>query len=161
MLPCALDGILYFLYQPSLGIFISFICAASNIIKKYSSERLFSLISTLIICLLSLFTILRNQVWQSEVSLWSDAAVKSPKKARVHYNLGVSYSYINKKDLAEKEFETTISLNPFYTNAYYNLANIYETRNDTDKAKIFYMIGLKLDPANNKVKEHLDIISKK
>ncbi len=43
------------------------------------------------VAVLSVLTFERNQVWQSALSLWSDAAEKSPGKARVHVNVGVAH----------------------------------------------------------------------
>ncbi len=40
---------------------------------------------------LASLTVLRNQVYANEISLWEDTAQKSPHKARVHNNLGYAY----------------------------------------------------------------------
>lgn len=45
----------------------------------------------LIIAALTLATIQRNEVWQTQLSLWQDALAKSPSKTRVHMNLGTAF----------------------------------------------------------------------
>lgn len=45
-------------------------------------------LSLLVLALLTLGTIRRNHDWRSEVSIWQDAATKSPKAVRPQLNLG-------------------------------------------------------------------------
>jgi tetratricopeptide (TPR) repeat protein len=47
--------------------------------------------AVVVMALLATLTYQRNQVWQSALGLWSDAAAKSPGKARVQVNVGVAY----------------------------------------------------------------------
>jgi tetratricopeptide (TPR) repeat protein len=66
-------------------------------------------------------TILRNQVYASEISLWQDTAMKSPHKARVHNNLGHAYLLAQRHAEARREFGTALQLNPRHYRALHNL----------------------------------------
>ena len=78
--------------------------------------------------ILSALTIKRNQIWVSEVSLWTDTLKKSPKKVRPIINLAHAYTSVGNFDLAIDYYEKALFLNSnvFATN--YNLANLYLER---------------------------------
>ncbi|MEK6582025.1 MAG: tetratricopeptide repeat protein, partial [Nitrospirota bacterium] len=50
----------------------------------------------ILLFLLSGMTFQRNRVWETKLSLWEDAARKSPMKSRVHNNLGNCYMLLGK-----------------------------------------------------------------
>ena len=79
--------------------------------------------AALLLALVSL-TILRNQVYANEISLWEDTATKSPGKARVHNNLGHAYLLSNRNDDARREFTTALELDPRLYQARYNLLRL-------------------------------------
>ncbi|MDD5692513.1 MAG: tetratricopeptide repeat protein [Candidatus Omnitrophica bacterium] len=81
----------------------------------------------------SLLTYKRNFVWQNETTLWSDAARKSPNKARPFYNLGNAYADNGNLQEAEKAFLRAYQLKPDIENAN-NLAAIYADQGQIDKA---------------------------
>ena len=66
-------------------------------------------------------TVMRNQVYSSEIRLWQDTALKSPDKARVHNNLGHAYCLHNITTKHASEFTTALMLDPQLYQARYNL----------------------------------------
>jgi tetratricopeptide (TPR) repeat protein len=92
---------------------------------KHSSMRLAG--AALLLLTLASLTVLRNQVYANEISLWEDTAKKSPHKARVHNNLGFAYKLAQRKEEARKEFTTTLQLDPDLYKARYNLQQLDET----------------------------------
>ncbi len=69
------------------------------------------------------------------------------ENAIAHYNLGVIYLKSGNYDLALKELQRSLKLNPNDPLTHYNLARIYETdRKDFDKAVEHYQAYLRLDP---------------
>jgi tetratricopeptide (TPR) repeat protein len=60
----------------------------------------------------SVLTIKRNQIWHSPVSLWKDAAMKSPAKSRPWTNLGFAYYNEEKYTEANECYEKAVELNP-------------------------------------------------
>ncbi|OIQ98929.1 tetratricopeptide repeat protein [mine drainage metagenome] len=79
--------------------------------------------AALLLSLVSL-TVLRNQVYANEISLWEDTVTKSPDKARVHNNLGHSYLLSNRNDEARREFTIALQLDPQLYQARYNLLQL-------------------------------------
>jgi hypothetical protein len=61
---------------------------------------------------LVVLTFARNLVWQSPVTLWLDAADKSPHKARPQLNLAVAYHLAGDVDAAAVHYCRALALNP-------------------------------------------------
>lgn len=57
-------------------------------------------------------TFARNVVWQTPLTLWLDAAEKSPDKARVHLNAGVAYHHLEQLDDAVGHYCRALELDP-------------------------------------------------
>jgi tetratricopeptide (TPR) repeat protein len=101
----------------------------------------------LIAVLFGAWTYERNQVWTDPVLLWSDNALKSPGKARVHGNLGKAYLDAERYQDAARSFETAIRLDPTLIGAYTNLAVIQiDHFQDYDKATEYLNAALALNP---------------
>ena len=66
-------------------------------------------------------TFARNLVWQSPVTLWLDAAEKSPRKARVQVNYGVALHGAGRLDAAARQYCRAIALDPSLSLAEENL----------------------------------------
>lgn len=81
------------LYLPSMIPIVLATCAIGNLAQKSASRKNFyraatAVCYTVALVLLCLATHHRNSVWQDEVALWEDNALKSPRKARVWASLG-------------------------------------------------------------------------
>jgi hypothetical protein len=98
--------------------------AVSIELALWLNTMTFRLVATVLLLALISLTILRNQVYTSEVSLWEDTARKSPDKARVHNNLGNAYLLANKNDDARREFTLALKLDPLLYQARYNLLHV-------------------------------------
>lgn len=77
--------------------------------------------AALLLLTLGNLTLLRNQVYATEISLWEDTAKKSPNKARVHNNLGYAYLLAQRRAEARREFTAALQLDPDLYKARYNL----------------------------------------
>jgi len=113
-----------YLYLPSAGYVIS-VAALSRIALKRSflNKKTIRFLASLFIItgiLFAVLTVQRNHVWKDDYSLWSDTAEKSPDSDVAHNNLGVAYEHKGLLDDALREYETAISLNPLYMDAYEN-----------------------------------------
>ena len=96
---------------------------------------------------LSFWTYQRNQVWQNEVSLWSDVIQKSPNKARPHANLGDAFKKEGKLDAAIEQFMTAIRLDPSLPEPYNNLGVILAMQGKIDEAIDYYSKAIKIKPS--------------
>ena len=88
--------------------------------------KIFLALATMLLLGLATLTVLRNQVYASEISLWQDTASKSPTKARVHNNLGYAYLQAHRTDEARHEFTVALALDPNLYRASYNLQRLEE-----------------------------------
>ncbi len=115
--------------------------------------------TTLLLTLLTVpLTLARNEVWKDEVSLWEDAAAKSPNKARAHYNLGAALARGGALDKAEASFSRALEVNPSDDFAYAGLAYCAESHRDLAKARELYRAALRLNPNNEYAKGGLERI---
>ncbi len=83
------------------------------------------LIYILLLLVLGVTSWMRSSVYQDQITLWKDAVLKSPNKARVHDNLGVVLKRHGHISEAMKEFERAVQLDPNDPLALNNLATIY------------------------------------
>ena len=148
------------LYLPSAGFISAVVFIASAVViqmikKNKKTGNLINLTVISIITLYIVLTVNRNKVWQSEYSLWSDTVKKSPKKARVRYNLGVASYAIGKTEEAKAEFGQAINLDPHYSDAYRNLGFIFERENNFNKAYSLYNDALSINFYNTKSRAQL------
>ena len=93
------------MYLPmSLGLCL----VAGSLISDSSKVRqMRSFVFILLIC--GLLTTVRNEVWVSEIKLWSDAALKNPNSPRVHNNLGKAFFEKGDLDSARFHLEKSVS----------------------------------------------------
>ena len=112
---------------------------------------------TLLLTLLTVpLTLARNEVWQNDVTLWQDAASKSPNKARAHYNLGAALARGGALDRAEASFSRALEVNPKDDFAYAGLAYCAERGRDRVRARELYREALRLNPENDYAQEGLE-----
>lgn len=109
--------------------------------------------AAILVLVLSLATVERNQVWTDDVALWEDSVSKSPRKARVHYNLGSALARGGRLDAAQREFETARDLNPLDDLSYAALGYCAEIRGEWELAVDQFSRALELDPENDYARE--------
>ena len=67
-----------------------------------------------------------------------------------HFNLGILYQTEGKFNEAIDSFQKSLNINPFYTEAYYQLATTHLKINNKESAKQSLEKGLQADPNNLK-----------
>lgn len=100
----------------------------------------------LVVVLMAALLVNRNQVWQSDVSLWADAKKKAPRFIRPYSNLGEAYDKLGNYEKAIGEFKAALEINPNYTFALNNLGNVYGKLKQFELAKGYFERVVKLDP---------------
>jgi len=127
-------------------------------------KQIFSFVFILLIC--ALLTTVRNEVWISEINLWSDAALKNPNSPRVHNNLGKAFFETGDLNSARVHLEKSLfSINKYvkaqynidntekfsgkasFAEPHYNLANVYLDLGRLDDAEAKYGKALRLKPS--------------
>ncbi|UCD35331.1 MAG: hypothetical protein JSU90_00445 [Nitrospiraceae bacterium] len=129
-----------YLYIPSFGFFLLLGLFFNYLFSKFRIASLTSFL--LIIAILSVLTWKQNQIWQSTLTLYSNAVRVSPASAFALSNLGWEYyhRYDIKRSLSLLKKATEV--NPYLPMPYYNLASIYEFFGDKEKALYYYFKSL-------------------
>jgi len=102
--------------------------------------------------LLLLFTVLRNGVYRSEVTLWEETARLSPAKARVHNNLGYSYFRSGHPERAIPAYREALRIDPDFALARGNKA-LAEAQILLERTAFPPRQGHDLPPSRGKVEE--------
>ncbi len=76
----------------------------------------------IIVSILIILTVIRNDIWETGIKLWSDNVKKSPLKTRPNFNLGINYLNEDKWSEAEPFFKRVLEINPEFHRAKYSLA---------------------------------------
>jgi Flp pilus assembly protein TadD len=141
----------YRLYLPSIGIITAFTALVHLAIRKFSTSaqlkgRLFAGLFSAAIMVLAVTAHARNGVWKDEISLWEDAALKSPARLRPHQNLGTYYSMKGRLEDARSELLIAIKLDPGNFELHNNLGIVYRKMGDFNNAVHEYTVALQLMP---------------
>ena len=95
---------------------------------------------------LTLQTIQRNTVYQSEISLWEDNIAKRPTAPRGFENLGEAYYSAGKIETARKLFEETVRIEPEYAHAHHNLGTALHALGDIPGAVRHFTEAVRIKP---------------
>jgi Flp pilus assembly protein TadD len=115
-------------YLPSIGLFVAVAVGAASLARRFSPARGAAhtvIVASVLASVLAVATFRRNEVWASEVSLWSDVVAKSPRKARGHESLGAALGDAGRHEEAAREIMTAIRLDPSRPEPYYNLGRVF------------------------------------
>jgi hypothetical protein len=86
LLPISDPMVEHRMYLPMVGV--ALVLAMGLVRAEARFPRVVRAVAPAAGAALVVLTLLRNEVWQSELSLWRDARDKSPGKSRVHLNVG-------------------------------------------------------------------------
>lgn len=147
-------------YFGSVGFIMALICLV-DILRTRLGKAAFGglFVGGILLCcsVLMVLTYKRNNIWQSSISLWRDAASKSPAKDRPWYNLGVAYYRHNNYPEALKCFQKSLEICPDYGELYEYLAKLYLERMRYEEAVAVSLRGIDVDPANPVIYNNLGI----
>ncbi len=150
----------YRLYLPSVGMILAIVSLLLYTARKYSRIRAFlptllSVTLTVTVITLATVTYLRNTIWASEITLWEDAARKSPLRVRPHQNLGIYYGMQGRLEDARRELIAALQLEPSSAELHNNLGMIYKKMAAYDDAIQEYTTVVKLAPGDGVVHYNL------
>ncbi len=138
-------------YLPSVGIFIALGCVADLLRERFPVRSQLRNMAIWGVAVWALFlgaaTIVRNNVWRSELSLWGNTAANSPNKPRPWINLGGACAESGNLPEAANSFRRVITLQPNHVIAYRNLAKIENDLGRHKEAVAIGLVGLKYTPA--------------
>lgn len=137
-------------YLPSAGFFIGVSIALQMVFDSMAHKRVMKraiAVSALLVpVLLIAASHVRNDVWSSEISLWSDVVMKSPNNARAHHNLGVAYAKQGYNDLAINHYALAAEGSDDFANPRINLGNEFYHQGNLDLALKNYGDALRIEP---------------
>ena len=138
------------LYLPSAGFFMAVMAGVMWFEGRLGNKPLAGnavwVVMILIVVGLSATAYARNSVWRDEVTLWEDVVKKSPNKARPHNNLGELFYKRGRLNDAQREYQSALSVMPYYVDAHINLGALHEGRGLLDEALKEYQIAAKINP---------------
>lgn len=136
-----------YVYLGTLGIVVVVALALEKLLKINENAKMagyFALV--LVVASLSVRTIVRNQDWKSEDTLWLATAKVAPSGQNIHNNLGDVYARQGDMQKAIEEFSKAIAINPNYADAWHNLAHTYDQIGRIDEALKNYQKALEINP---------------
>lgn len=119
-----------FLYLPSL-----FGAMALGLALARRPPRFFSLTTVVLVGILSAFSLGRSSAFQDDLVFWRTAVREVPDLAAARNWLGLAYKNRDRLDRAELQYEAALKLDPGFTVAAMNLAEILVRRGEPDRAR--------------------------
>ncbi len=100
----------------------------------------------------------RNEAWRTEISLWTDAAAKSPGKARPRQSLGLAYARAGRLEEAEAALRAAIARDSSFADPYVNLATVLERRGRGEEIEPLYRDAIARCPRHYMVHNNLGLL---
>ncbi|MBF0327631.1 MAG: tetratricopeptide repeat protein [Nitrospirae bacterium] len=137
-----------YLYVPAIGLWIVIGDQYSRLISSQLRYRRYFLIaSVFILVFLSVVTVIRNNDWKNDVTLFSHYAKQNPDSAFAHHNLGCAYlDKVGNLDAAEREFFKAIDLNPSFPRLWTQMGYISLLRGNYELAVSRYDEAISQNP---------------
>ncbi|MGI5827767.1 MAG: tetratricopeptide repeat protein [Patescibacteria group bacterium] len=135
-----------YVYLGSIGMFTAISMGFDYLMKKPKWKSASQILFGVLIILLTVRTIVRNNDWKNQDNLWIAAARTSPSSPNNHNNLGDMYGRHGNYIKAIEEFKRAIALKPNYADAYHNLANTYMQTGEAELAIENYQKAITHNP---------------
>lgn len=101
----------------------------------------------LLVAILALLTVRRNQVWSSPIMLWAEATVRAEEMWEPHYALADSLREGGRCDAAISEYQKVVALRPAHRDAQTNLGICLAQTGQLEAAERAFRAALTIDPA--------------
>ena len=126
------------LYLPSMGFCMLVGYGAWCVIQSVRNVALRAAIVLFLVCLLALQagrTVLRNQDWESNLSLYTSGARFNPDNGVMLTNLGIEHGRLKNYSFAERLYRRSIKVAPTHSRGYGNLGGLMEALKKYDEAE--------------------------
>ncbi|PIQ76672.1 hypothetical protein COU78_05260 [Candidatus Peregrinibacteria bacterium CG10_big_fil_rev_8_21_14_0_10_49_24] len=142
-------------YIPSIGILFLFALLFSRLIDKKS--QLFQGALALLFVFFAFLAQKQAQTWSSTEALFSNVLTHYPNSHLAHNNLGTLLFRNGEYDGAFAQYEQSLAIRP-NGEAYYNLAQYYDTKGQTIKAMEAYRSALEHRPKDTSALVNLGVL---
>jgi protein O-mannosyl-transferase len=140
----------YRAYLPLAGCLI----ALTFLLSKVSLDKIRIIIISSIFLLFLILTVLRNQVWSNEISLWKDVVKKSPNVSRAYANLGAALvsnaQYNESLPYLKEALEKSLDGYSYIPSILLTLGNAYSSLGRSELAVYQYTMLYSMMPDNEK-----------
>jgi tetratricopeptide (TPR) repeat protein len=136
-------------YLPSAGLLPALATAAGLLLLRLDPRHVardLTVGAGVVACVLAAATWSRNQVWRSELALWSDAAAKAPGHYRPVYNWGAALTKLERYAEAARVLRRGVELDPRSTVARVQLGVVLYLSGDPRGAEVELRKAVELDP---------------
>ncbi len=137
------------IYLPFFGAAATLSACLYLLVKKLGGlmrDKILLLVASSLVLTFGVAAYQRNQVWRNSLSLWQDAASKSPQKARPLNNYGQALEEAGRRNEAAEAFSKAIKVEPGYYKAYYNLADLYLVSDQPETALKLLQSAIRIYP---------------
>ncbi len=137
-----------YFYVPVIGLWIVIADQAGRLFPAgVVSRRRAASVAAIFVLVLAVLTVRRNLDWKSDIALFSRVVEQYPERAFGHHNLGCAYlDKVKNLDLAEKEFEKALALDPAFPRLRTQMGYICLLRGDYAGALRHYSEAVKFNP---------------
>lgn len=152
------------LYLPSMGIAVLAALAGAWMWRRWAgSPRRFAPIiaAAVLVTVWTGWTIQRNRVWATELSLWTDTVAKAPANPRAMSSLAVAYRDLGELDRAVTLLQQATRDNPGFHHGFGQLGVALLDRGDLEPALEAFQRAHALDPKDAQDTYHLGVVYQK
>jgi protein O-mannosyl-transferase len=129
------------IYLPLSAVVALLVLAASRAMRMLPLLALIALAFPL-----GVATHQRNEIYRSEIALWTDTIAKRPANVRAHYTLGSALAEAGQIGSAIKAFEEALRLNSQSPEAHSNFGNVLARLGRLAEARQHYEAALRIRP---------------
>jgi tetratricopeptide (TPR) repeat protein len=129
------------MYLPLAAVTILAAVAGARVLGKA-----FLAVGLAVAALFIVLTIRRNQIYQSEATLWADTVIHVPQNAYAWNNLGVELEEAGYAPQAKAAYQHAIDLNPKLSTASNNLGDLALAAGDPNAAIPYYQEAIRSKP---------------
>jgi protein O-mannosyl-transferase len=136
-------------YLPSAG-FCLLVALGWNWLERRQRFLGWAVLATVVLAL-AVRTVVRNRDWRDDFTLYSSAVRAVPYDAKMHSNLATAYMIRDQLDLAAKEYQAALGIDPDFPDALAFYSQLEYRRKNYQAAgvmmeKAFYMSGRSNNP---------------
>lgn len=135
------------MYFPLVGLVLSAASGAALWLRRRAySPRAIATVATAVLVAYAWGVHVRNQVWRTEETLWSDVVDKSPENPRGQMNYGLSLMARGDYRGARGYFDKALQLAPYYGYAHVNYAIAVAALGEKQSAEEHFNLAMRYAP---------------
>jgi protein O-mannosyl-transferase len=135
--------------------------ALCSLLPAWNPKKTAWILSLLLLPVLAGATLLRNEVWRDEVTLWKDAAEKNPESVDAAYGAADALRLVQRWSAAQAGFDRVIALKEDHLDARINLGITLAEQGKVDEAEQAWLAALRLQPRSCAAHNNLGALARR